>query len=142
MYLVQIEPVYFQGVGNFEMITDNVENIELFRNELVRYKNYLTKIDFDDLEHWEFFETIYKLVDFDVNKTTFSGYCISNMCYDGDFEKLIENVDYLCEGKIEIVNFEYDVPFKIDHVNNNIDSSVKPIHINDFDIVGKNYLKE
>ena len=43
MFFVSIEAMYSQGVGDYVLITDDVKNIELFRNQLLIYKNYLEK---------------------------------------------------------------------------------------------------
>lgn len=147
MYLVRIEPVYSQGVGHFELITDNINNVKKFRNELYRYQNYVWKLDPSDINSWEFYEYIYKLIDYipDENDKIFNGYCIYDKCYKGKFNK----IDTISKNKLneqiskieDTMEFENDEQILIDHVYNYIDISIKPIHIDNFDIICKNYLK-
>ncbi len=145
MYLIRIEPVYSQGVGHFELITDNIDYINLFRNQLVKYKNYLNDSDFDDIEHWEFYEYIYKLINYDVDKKNFKGYCLWDKKYSGNFKKLNKLGKNILNRKINksdiLDDFEYDDNILADYVYNYIGIEKKPTHISNFDIIGKNYLK-
>lgn len=143
MYLVKIEPVYSQGVGHFELITDNVKYVEHFLNELDRYKNYLKQLE-ENMEEWEFYEYVYKLVDFNSNTNKCSGHCVYDKYYFGNEEKIDriilweKNLD--CSTELE--NFEYNnVVYKNNYVYNFFDDPSKPIYIDNFDIIGKNYLK-
>lgn len=140
MYLVSIAPIYSQGVGNFELITDNIENIKKFRNELYRYKNYLVSLDSSDMDSWEFYEYIYKLVNYKPNKYYFNGYCVWEHCYAGKFSKLknFANIN-LNKNNTKIENFETSM--QLNYVYNNFDDNMEPIYIDNFDIIGKNYLK-
>ena len=143
MFSISIEPTYSQGVGNFELITDNIENIKKFRNELLRYKNHL--VSSDDVDGWEFHECIYKLIDFVPNKNNkiFNGICLWNEYYFDDFGELksFTNIDFNKLDTNKIYKFEYNEPIIVNHVYNYIDTSIKPIHIDNFDIIGKNYFK-
>jgi hypothetical protein len=67
MYLIRIEPVYSQGVGHFELLTNNLKLVNKFRNELVRYKNYLKNEEPYNLDCWEFYEYVYKLINYEPN---------------------------------------------------------------------------
>lgn len=155
MYLVRIEPVYSQGVGYYELITDNIRHINKFRNELVRYKNHLKNEDEDegenDLDDWEFYEYVYKLTDYSENSNTYNGYCLYNKVYSGDFDdselvklgandldKLEEERDKSEEKEFE--EFEYDNVVLLNYVYNYnyIDTTIKPKHVNNFDILTLN----
>jgi hypothetical protein len=145
MYLIRIEPVYSQGVGHFELITNNIEYVELFRNELHRYKEFLKNDDPDDLECWEFYEYVYKLVDYNQSNNKFKGYCLLDKKYSGNFKKLNKLGKNILNYKITksdvLDDFDYDDNILADYVYNYIDNEIKPIHISNFDIIGKKYLK-
>lgn len=146
MYLVRIEPVYSQGVGYFELVTNNVDNVKKFIDELHRYKNYLYELDPSDIDGWEFYEIIYKLTNYipEKNDKIFNGYCIFNKCYYGNFNDDVDIKNKLENKFLEINNiikFENDKQILVDNVYNYFDTSIKPIHIDNFDIIGKNYLK-
>jgi len=140
MYLVKIEPIYSQGVGWFELITENKKYIEDFINELKRFKNYL-KESGEDIENWEFYEYIFKLVDIDYENNKCKGYCIYESNYSGDEEKISKIIDFdkqIDENIDEHESFEYNpVDLKINYVYNFYEYPVKQIYYDDFDIIGK-----
>lgn len=148
MYIIQIESVYSQGVGHFELFTDNIKFINKFRNEIVRYKNDLEKMypeDEDEIELWDFYEDNYKITDYKPNKKKFKCYCIHKNVYPGNFDKLDNIEKILSQEKYSEINshiMEYDNTILPDYVYNYIDINKKPIHINKFDILGKNYKKK
>lgn len=147
MYLVRIEPVYSQGVGYFELVTNNIKNVKKFRKELYRYANYVYELDPSDIDSWEFYEYIFKLNNYipEENDKEFNGYLV----YDKYYCRRIKNMETITKIKLEkqiekicdLEEFENDEQILVDYVYNHIDASIKPIHIDNFDIIGKNYLK-
>jgi hypothetical protein len=142
VYLVQIEPVYTQGVGHYQLITNNIQYVDAFRNQLVNYKNDLKKhFSDDELEcSWELNEYIYKLVDYDETKMEFNGYCVHDKKYAGNFEQLVDVDVHLLNGvhlleNQKISEFEYDNVLLLDYVYNFIDSNEEPVHISHFQII-------
>lgn len=145
MYLVKIEPVYSQGVGWFDLITDNTKYVKLFLNELDRYKNYLKDNELN-VEEWEFYEYVFKLDNIDYVNNKCGGYCIYKSYYIGDQQKNDVIIDYnkQINEDCEYENFfhEYEnFELKINYVYNWFDCPSTQIHISNFDIIGKNYLK-
>lgn len=144
MYCIRIEPVYSQGVGHFELVTNNIEYVELFRNELHRYKEYIKNDDSENLECWEFYEYVYKLVDYNQSINKFKGFCVWSKIYLGDFKKKPLSKKILNQNPKQtsiFEEFEYNKPVQLDYVYNYIGIEKKPIPINHFDIIGKNNLK-
>ena len=90
LYLIQIEPVYNQATGYYHMITNNINNANIFRQELLKYKNFLLDMnnyENNDLSNWIFSETIYVITN--KTKTHYDGYCIASNIYTIDkFDKL------------------------------------------------------
>lgn len=157
MYLVSIEPIYSQGVGHFELITDNPKYVLIFLNELNRYKEYLKDVE-EIIDGWEFYSTVYKLVDFIDCTSKCSGHCIFySYCVgngdgngdgngNGDEDKDKDGDEIKWDKKLlsndELEVFEYsNISYKNNYVYNFFDDPTKPIYIDDFDIIGKNYLK-
>lgn len=88
MYIILIEPLYSQGTGMFRMKTENINNAEIFRQELLKFRNWLVTTD-DEIDAWEFNEYIYKLDDSDDNKEWYDGYLVAKNEYSGEkFNKL------------------------------------------------------
>jgi hypothetical protein len=147
MYLVRIEPVYSQGVGYFELVTNNIKNVKKFRKELYKYANYVYEFNPSDIDSWEFYEYIFKLNNYipEENDKEFNGY----LAYNKDYCGRIKNMETVTKIKLEkqiqknydLEEFEYDKQILIDHVYNYFDINIKPIHIENFDIIGENYLK-
>lgn len=134
-YFVIIEPVYSQGVGNYTLFTDKIDNINKFRLELLKYKNYLKEKD--DIEHWEFYEYVFKITEIKKTKDnsyTYVGTLVfrKDNCGDYDFveSNYIENKNDLPE-----LVHQDDRKFKINYVYNNFDNSKKPCKIEFFDIL-------
>lgn len=159
MYLVSIEPIYSQGVGHFELITDNPKYVLIFLNELNRYKEYLKNND-ENIDEWEFCSTVHKLVDFIDCTSKCYGHCIwKSYCVgngdgdrdrdgdkdgdgdgDGNGNEIEWNKKLLSNDELEV--FEYsNISYKNNYVYNFFDDLTKPIYIDNFDIIGKNYLK-
>lgn len=135
MYLVSIEPVYSQGVGDYVMITNDIKNVEKLRMELFKYKDYLGTIG-EDLEDWEFHEHVYKITNIKKNKKdcVYSGYMLFGRYNRGSYT--YENCDYTTvNDNIEIV-YECNT-LKENFVQNNVNNSKKPTNINTFDILKK-----
>ena len=148
MYLIRIEPVHSQGVGHFELVTNNIHFINQFRNELVRYKNHLkNEYSEDELDCWDFYEYIYKIINYKPKSKKFDGYCLHEKIYSGNFRRLYnlknnKNIfTQLNELSKNLESFEYNDIILLDYVYNYIDIEIKPIHINNFDIIGNNYIK-
>lgn len=134
MYFIIIEPVYSQGVGNYIMLTDNVENIDKFRLQLFNYKNYVKTID--DVEEWEFYEYVYKVTDVKRIKKDhiYEGILLLQNCHHGDYDYQEHTYDQNDNLKSEVI-YENNKKLKMNYVYNNIDNSKKPCHINIFDIL-------
>lgn len=145
MYLIRIEQVYSQCVRHFELVTNNIMFIDKFRNELVRYKNHLLDLDSDDLDNWEFYEYVYYLINYNSNINVFNGYCLYEKIYSDNFCRLDRFDENILRNPIKSTNvlesFEYNDPILLHHVYNYIDITIIPIYIDNFDIIGKNYLK-
>lgn len=151
MYLVRIEPVYSQGVGYFELVTNNIKNVKKFRKELYKYANHVYELDPSDIDSWEFYEYIFKLNNYipEENDKEFNGYLVYDKYYCGRIKnmetitkiKLEKQIEKQIEKNCDLEEFENDEQILVDYVYNHIDTSIKPIHIDNFDIIGKNYLK-
>jgi hypothetical protein len=75
--------------------------------------------------------------------TIFNGYCLFEKIYSGNFPKLYKLDKNILNNPIkskDLESFEYNDIILLDYVYNYIDIAIKPIHINNFDIIGKNYL--
>jgi hypothetical protein len=108
-YLIQIEPVYNQIVGNYYMITNNINSANIFRHELLKYRNFIMqKNNNDEIAYWEFHERIYKITT--KSHTHYNGICIALNVYKPlTFEKLLDIDWNLDTGNIEnnIIKISY-----------------------------------
>lgn len=80
MYLVTIEPIYNQGTNSYSMITDDIAVANIFRHQLLKYRNHLVKekvFDCDELAGYLFEESIYKITGKNKSGTHHNGYLLS-----------------------------------------------------------------
>lgn len=141
-WYVCFEPVYSQGIGNFEMITKNIKNIKLFLNEFDKYKNYLETID-GNIENWEFYEYVYEIFNYDENKILYDAICIYKKYHVGkniETRKINFQKDNNINGQIEKINFDHKV--KLNNVYINYEYPPLEIEFKHFDILQKNYTKK
>ncbi len=116
LYVVSIEPMYSQSVGNYEYLCDSKEKVNNFRARLrVCAENSQQQGRAHDEESWRFYESVYVLEDdADPSKPCFAR-LVWKEEYEGfywlDYEMLEINYD----ANLGIVEME-DLP-KIDHVN-------------------------
>lgn len=115
MYYISIEPVYSQGVGNYELITDNIDNVYKMMNELLKYKQTL---DYD--LSWEFYISV---------GTVKYCYCdlVLNICMSHDEFIEVPVIDFN-SPIISTFNIDYLIPEYVNNYEN------KNIHINEFSI--------
>lgn len=138
-YFICLEPLYTQGVGEFYMITTDKNYGEIFRQELLKYKNYIVDT-FNDLVGWIFYENIYKIinitqVDDDVYEYTLEeihSYEYEPSKYNNSkmkkvkWEKKIKNKNYITRD---------DKLLKENYVYNTINSNVSEINLISFNIL-------
>lgn len=135
LYWISIEPVYSQGVGNYEMITANKQHIEKFRMEQFNFSKHLVSNgeDADDMVGWEFYEYVYKINNITNNESNEIVYNITllhKQIYYCNTDKLAQ-IDYNCLNELE-ETLEYDYELILDMVYNNVDCSIGPIPIDLF----------
>lgn len=137
MFLVMVEPMYSQGVGNYTMVTDNFEHVTKLRKELYYYKNYIRYIEEDnELTGWVFYEYIYEITSVIDDDGTFKYYGkeLFEKTNEGeyDFQDLV--LDELIDGCDNNICYVYDYNWEMcmDMVYNNIDETTKPCNIEQF----------
>lgn len=93
LYYISIESVFNQGTGNYFMITNEICNANIFRQELLKKKNFLLYQDKEDLYScWEFHECIYIITD--KKKKYYKGYCIADNVYQPNKFNKLKNVNW------------------------------------------------
>lgn len=139
-YLISLEPMYTQGVGNFFMITSNKYFGEIFRQEIFKYKNHIVNTE-NDLCGWVFYENIYKVLSI-------------KQLNDEEFEYALEEIhSYEYEpnkhndSKIKKVNWKkciknkncsehnYNKLLKENYVYNSIDDKISEINLKYFNML-------
>jgi hypothetical protein len=137
LYYISIEPICSQGVGNYEMITNNINYGEKLRQELFKFAKYIKSLNDFDVCEWVFSEHIYKVNEIDENNEI--TYKISNI-HSQDYNfNIVELVQIDWNFQIDTAEtLECDEKLKLNMVYNNIDNSVKPCKINKFNILKKN----
>ncbi len=68
LFLVSIEPMYSQGVGDYEYLCDSMEKVERFRllmrdfaESIQHTPGLMEDIEDEEYSGWEFFERVYLL---------------------------------------------------------------------------------
>lgn len=137
-YFVLIEPVFSQGVGDYCMITNDITKIDLLRNQLFSFKNYVANKSIDEMDYWEFYEYVDCLTEitFCKNEYIYFGYNLHYNCYNGNFDKLLkinwkDNKTPLKNSKI----YNYNEKMELDVVYNNVYYPPIKTNIDEFDIL-------
>eukprot|EP01031_Cornospumella_fuschlensis_P028485 gene28485-34389_t len=142
-FIVSIEPMYSQSVGNYEYLCDSVEKVNFFRGLLRKVagasipRDYQEEEDeeedeYYDYEGWDFFERVYVVDDGsnvealqDVPDEDQHGgtVCSARMVWKADYKGFhwlkyeMEEIDYTSNrGYVA-----FDILPKLDHVNDNVE---------------------
>lgn len=139
MYLVIIEPIYSQSVGNYVLVTKNVQHINKIRRELEKYKDYVMK-ELDDIDEWQFDESVDKITEITIKDdyVNYKGYNLFLKRNVGNYKFEESSYDDNENNKNDkkIVNiFSNGKILKTDYVYDFIDNSNKPIHVNQFTLL-------
>lgn len=133
LYWISIEPVYTQGVGNYEMVTRNKDHIQKFRMEQFNFSKRLASNGEDEVG-WEFYEYIYRINNITVGKSNEIIYNLTQLhkqIYSFDIEELTP-INFNIESNEPEETLEYDNELILDMVYNNVDCSIGPIRIESF----------
>lgn len=79
MYLITIEPIFNNGTGLYSLITDDINVANIFRHQLLKYRNHLLQEknnDLDQLAGYLFEEIIYKITGKNKSGTHHNGYLL------------------------------------------------------------------
>jgi len=120
-----MEPVYSQGVGGFELLTNDIKNVKKMYKQIYNYARYIIDEDDEDSELWEFYVYIYE----SINDSTYKLVCKYNGLSPKKLPNKIEfNVDEEIEEDLDkICNID-----KINKIYNEING--KYIDIDDFEL--------
>lgn len=142
-YFIEIEPMYCEGVGGYRMVASNIRKAEIFRQELLKYKN--------DVEHgcnknedmcgYVFYEYVYKIVDIkqiNDDEYEYKLFPLHEYEYEPDKVKFykLKKVNWkkkIIKSKIETKE-ECEL-LKLDHVYNTITNEWHNIALKDFNIL-------
>lgn len=142
-YYIYIEPMYTEGVGGYHMVASDIRNAEIFRQELLKYKNDVESM-YDKREQmcgWVFYEYVYKIVDIkqiDDEEYEYKLFPLHEYEYYPDKEKFykLKKVNWkkkIIKSKIE-TREECEL-LKLDHVYNTITDEWNNIALKDFNIL-------
>lgn len=140
MYLITIEPMYSQGVGDYLMVTNKIKNVEKLRKQLHKYSKNIYSMynnNKEDTIGWEFYEYIYKITEIKLNDNDdkeYWGHLISHHIYEPGYKYIKINYAHI-SNKLECVN-EYS-NLDVDIVYDNV-SGERTSHINTFNLNSKN----
>ena len=142
-YLIHIEPMYTEGVGGYYMVTTNITNAEIFRQELLKYKNNIehTWDKNEKMCGWIFYEYIYKIID--IKQTNDNEYeyvlVLLHKCeYEPSKQKFykLKNVNWkkkISKSKIETRN--ENVLLKLNYVYNTVTDKWNNVALKKFNIL-------
>lgn len=143
-YFIEIESMYTQGVGGFQMISSDKDAVQMLRFELLKnIKNveYISENDKDRMCGWEFYENIYKIVNiekidecdskytlFPIHDHTYipSKSKVKNLKKVNWDKKINKKNNIICEDKFMVENLVY----------NTMDDTYCIMDINNFNILG------
>jgi len=140
-YYIHIEPMFTQGVGGYHMVTSDITNAEVFRQELLKYKNYVEHNHNENTCGWVFYEYIYKIID--IKQMIDGDYQyvlmpIHEYEYEPDKQKFykLKKVNWkkkIVKSKIE--TREEENLLKFDHIYNTITERWNNIALKEFNIL-------
>jgi len=131
LYYVSIEGISAgQGVGNYYMLSDNERNVDCFRLELLKLKSYIQTIGDNDLQNYQYIESIYIIPDNQINH----GYCIANIEYNPLRFNKLKKINYqLKKKKVKLEELCIVDNYQLDYVYNTIGLDTKTLK--DFNIL-------
>ena len=142
-YFIEIEPMYTEGVGGYHMVASDIRNAEIFRQELLKYKNDVEhmKEDCGNMCGWVFYEYVYKIIDIkkiDDDKYEYKLFKLHEYEYEPDKVKFYKLKKVNWKKKIiksKIKTREECELLKLDHVYNTITTKWNNIALKNFNIL-------
>ena len=121
LFLVSIEAMYSQGVGNYVLLTEHRSSVEKFRSQLFEYKSSIQKLDDedeDDLVAWEFHEYVEEI--HEIHDEKVFGCLLHKHVYSTDLDKLVDiNYEEIDNDDIKHINDVDNLP-RAEYVLDNV----------------------